>query len=182
MSVAAQMLPWEFEKWCTSKLDSGPDNTSAHRSVTQATFFMKHNVPLLPHPSYLPELAPCDFCLLTQLKENNNESHYFDEVGEIQTLVIRKMRTIAKNAYQRCFCHWQEWWNKNIWSQGHNLVYCLLRTIIRYQDFYVSAIVYLSWGRTCSPASHPGEILQWCRTLLHWWELQGTTFKKITSQ
>jgi len=43
----------------------------------------------------------------------------FDDVEEIQANATRQMRAITKSDYQRCFCQWQERWNKCIQAQGH---------------------------------------------------------------
>jgi len=43
----------------------------------------------------------------------------FDYVEEIQANAMRQLRAITKSDYQRCFCQWQERWNKCIQAQGH---------------------------------------------------------------
>jgi len=42
----------------------------------------------------------------------------FDD-EEIQANAMRQMTAITKSEYQRCFCQWQERWNKCIQAQGH---------------------------------------------------------------
>jgi len=43
----------------------------------------------------------------------------FDYIEEIQANATRQRRAITKSDYQRCFCQWQECWNKCIQAQGH---------------------------------------------------------------
>jgi histone-lysine N-methyltransferase SETMAR len=44
------------------------DNASAHTVVSVREFLVKKNIPVLPHPPYSPDLAPCDFYLFRKLK------------------------------------------------------------------------------------------------------------------
>jgi len=37
------------------------DNAPAHTSLVVREFLTKNYMTTLPHPAYLPELAPCDF-------------------------------------------------------------------------------------------------------------------------
>ena len=39
------------------------DNAPAHTALSIREFLAKKNIPVLPHPPYSPDLAPCDFCL-----------------------------------------------------------------------------------------------------------------------
>jgi len=43
----------------------------------------------------------------------------FDDIEEVQANAMRQMRAITKSDFQRCFCQWQECWNKCIQAQGH---------------------------------------------------------------
>ena len=44
------------------------DNAPAHTALSVREFLAKKNIPVLPHPPYSPDLAPCDFCLFPKLK------------------------------------------------------------------------------------------------------------------
>ena len=44
------------------------DNAPAHTALSFREFLAKKNIPLLPHPPYSPDLAPCDFYLFPKLK------------------------------------------------------------------------------------------------------------------
>jgi histone-lysine N-methyltransferase SETMAR len=44
------------------------DNAPAHNVLSVKTFLAKHKIPLLEHPSYSPNLAPCDFFLFPKIK------------------------------------------------------------------------------------------------------------------
>jgi len=105
------------EKWRSGNLILQHYNAPAHRAVTTNEFLAKHNIPSLPHPPYSPELAPCNFFLFPQLKKTMKGCRFDDE--EIQAKVTRQMRAITKSDYKRCFCQWQEHWNKCTQAQGH---------------------------------------------------------------
>jgi len=44
------------------------DNAPAHAALSIREFMAKKNIPVLPHPPYSPDLAPCDFYLFSKLK------------------------------------------------------------------------------------------------------------------
>lgn len=48
-----------------------------HTSVKTNEFFMKYHILLLPHPAYLPDLAPCNFFVFPHLKKTF-KSHWFE--------------------------------------------------------------------------------------------------------
>ncbi|GFX98454.1 HTH_48 domain-containing protein [Trichonephila clavipes] len=43
------------------------DNAPAHSALSVKRFLAKHNIPVLEHPPYSPDLAPCDFYLFPKL-------------------------------------------------------------------------------------------------------------------
>jgi transposase len=40
----------------------------AHTTLSIREFLAKKDIPILPHPPYSPDLAPCDFYLFPKLK------------------------------------------------------------------------------------------------------------------
>jgi hypothetical protein len=42
----------------------------------------KHSIPVVPHPPYSPDLAPCDFFLFPRLK-STLKGKRFEDVAEI---------------------------------------------------------------------------------------------------
>jgi len=106
------------EKWRSGNWILHHDNAPAHRAVTTNEFLAKHNIPSLPHPPYSPDLAPCDFFLLLQLKKTMKVCR-FNDIEEVQANTTRQMRAITKSDFQRCYRQWQEHWNKCIQAKGH---------------------------------------------------------------
>ena len=52
------------------------DNAPAHTALWIREFLAKKNIPVLPHPRYSPDLAPCDFCLFPKLKSKLKGHHF----------------------------------------------------------------------------------------------------------
>jgi len=107
------------EKWRSSNWILHHDNAPAHMAVATNEFLAKHNILSLSHPRYFPDLALCDLLLFSQLKKTMKD-HQFDYVEEIHANAMRLLRAIMRSDYQRCFCQWQEHWNKCIQAQGHH--------------------------------------------------------------
>ena len=105
------------EKWRSGNWILHHDNAPAYTAVTTNEFLAKHNILSLLHPPYSPDLALCDFFLFPQLKKTMKRR--FDYTEEIQANAMRQLSAITKSDYQRCFCQWQEHWNKCIQAQGH---------------------------------------------------------------
>jgi len=106
------------EKWHSGNWILHHDNAPANRAITTNEFLAKNNIPSLPQPPYFPDLAPCDFFLFPQLKKTM-EGRRFHYIVDIQANATRQLRAIIKSDYQRCFCQWQERWNKCIQARGH---------------------------------------------------------------
>ena len=45
------------------------DNVRPHTALSVSRFLTKHNVAVLPHPPYSPDLSPCDFFQFQRLKK-----------------------------------------------------------------------------------------------------------------
>jgi hypothetical protein len=77
----------------------------------------KHNIPVVPHPPYSPDLAPCDFFLFPRVKSTLKEKR-FQDVAEIQLNMTQQLQAIPKQAYQTCIEEWKDRWNRCIQSGG----------------------------------------------------------------
>jgi histone-lysine N-methyltransferase SETMAR len=74
------------------------DNAPAHIALSIRDFLAKKNILTLPHSPYSPDLAPCDFCLLSKLKSKLKGHHF----GTVET--IRKSVTDwARNTQRKWF-------------------------------------------------------------------------------
>ena len=62
------------------------DNAPAHTALSIREFLAKKIIPVLPHPPYSPDLAPCDFYLILKLKSKLKGRH-FGTMENIQKIV-----------------------------------------------------------------------------------------------
>jgi hypothetical protein len=79
----------------------------------------KHSIPLVPHPPYSPDLAPCNFFLFPRLK-STLKGKRFQGIAEIQLNTTQQLQAITKQAYQTCTEKWKDRWNYCIKSGGSN--------------------------------------------------------------
>ena len=77
------------------------DNAPAHTVLSIREFLAKKNIPVLPHPPYSPDLAPCDFYLFPKLKWKL-KGHHFGTMENIQKIVTDEVNTLTENDFQYC--------------------------------------------------------------------------------
>ena len=56
------------EMWSSGDWFLHHDNAPAHMVLSVQQFLAKNNMTIIPHPSYSPNLAPCDFILFPRMK------------------------------------------------------------------------------------------------------------------
>jgi len=83
------------------------DNAPAHTVLSVREFLGKKNIPVLPHPPYSPDLAPCDFYLFPKLK-SKMKGHHFGTMENIQNIVTDELHTITENDFRYCYDHWKK--------------------------------------------------------------------------
>ena len=49
-------------------MDFAPGQCASHNALSVKQFLVNKNIILLEHPSYSPDLAPCDFYLFPKIK------------------------------------------------------------------------------------------------------------------
>jgi hypothetical protein len=62
---------------------------------------MRHNMTVVPHPPYSPDLAPCDFFLFPKLKMKLKERR-FQTVAEIQAESPAILNTLEEIDFKEC--------------------------------------------------------------------------------
>jgi len=93
------------------------DNAPAHTALSIQEFLAKKYIPVLPHPPYSPDLAPCDFYLFPKLK-SKLKGHDFGTMENIQKIVTDEINTLTENDFQYCYDQWKKRWNHCVTSQG----------------------------------------------------------------
>ena len=93
------------------------DNAPAHTALSIREFLAKKNIPVLPHPPYNPDLAPCDFYLFPKLK-SQLKGHHFGTMENIRKILTDELTTLRENDFQYCYDQWEKRWNHFVTSQG----------------------------------------------------------------
>ena len=93
------------------------ENASAHTAISIREFLAKKNIPVLPHPPYSPDIAPCDFYLFPKLK-SKLKGYHFGTMENIQIIVTDELNTLTENDFQYCYDQWKKRWNHCVTSQG----------------------------------------------------------------
>ena len=65
------------------------DNAPVHNSILVTDYLTKMSIKTVPHTPYIPDLAPCDFCLFPKLRGCRHET--IEEMKEAVTKVIDKL-------------------------------------------------------------------------------------------
>jgi hypothetical protein len=72
---------------------------------------------IVPHPSCLPDLAPCDFALCPKLKMKLN-GRRFETVSDIKRESLAVLDSIKENDFHSASEVWKERWDCYIHSRG----------------------------------------------------------------
>ena len=102
---------WENQTWMLHH-----DNVPAHVSLI-GSYLAKHQISVVPHPPYSPDLAPADFLLFSKLK-TTLKGRRFQTIEEIQENVVRELRAITQCAFQEAFQQCKKCWVQCITSRG----------------------------------------------------------------
>ncbi|UYV78666.1 hypothetical protein LAZ67_16002325 [Cordylochernes scorpioides] len=82
------------------------DNATSHTAFIITNFLARSNTPVIPHPPYRLDLAPCDFFLFPRLKRELKGKHW-ETVENIQHHVTTFLRSIPVEEFQGAFQAWQ---------------------------------------------------------------------------
>jgi transposase len=93
------------------------NNVLAHASLLIRSYLAKHQISVVPHSPYSPDLAPAGFFLFPKLK-TTLKGRRFQTIEEIQENVTREMRAITESAFQEAFQQWKKRWERCITSRG----------------------------------------------------------------
>ncbi len=89
------------------------DNALAHTALLTKLFIHTHNISVMPHPPYSPDLAPNDFFYPT-LKFPLRGQH-FQSLDELEDTVDCEIRCIPSYKYEDCILRvWPHHWDRCI--------------------------------------------------------------------
>jgi len=93
-------------------------NVRPHTALTVSRFLTKHNVTVLPHPPYSPDLSPCDFLLFPRLQKRLKGRRH-ENIEAIQADATMELTGILKEAFTSCFQDLQKRWQQCIDCRGN---------------------------------------------------------------
>ena len=82
------------------------DNAPAHNSLSVKQFLANRNITVLEHPTYSPDLAPCDFYLFPKIKSVLIGTH-FVSVKNVKGKTEEILNSLTQHDLRNCFEHWQ---------------------------------------------------------------------------
>jgi len=86
------------KKW----VDFASEKWSTHNALSVKQFLVSNNTVVLAHPSYLPDLAPCEFFLFPKIKFMLKGAH-FVLTEEVKAKMIQLLNSLRENNLQLCF-------------------------------------------------------------------------------
>ena len=75
------------------------------------------DVPVLPQPPYSPDLAPADFWLFPQVKEQL-KGQRFHSAEDVRIAATEALKNVSQNGFQDCFEKWYGRWQTCVAVEG----------------------------------------------------------------
>ena len=75
-------------------------------SLSVKRFLAKYSIPVLDHPPYSPDLAPCDFYLFPKVKSALKGTR-FESVEAVKEKAARVLKELTEEDFQHCFKQWK---------------------------------------------------------------------------
>lgn len=92
---------WKNNSWILHQ-----DNAPAHNALSVKRFLAKKSIPVLEHPPYSPDLAPCDFYLFPKIKSSLKGTR-FESVEDVKQKTADLLKRLTLNDMQHCFEQWK---------------------------------------------------------------------------
>nr|CAH7723473.1 unnamed protein product [Callosobruchus chinensis] len=81
-------------------------NAPAHNALSVKQFLAKKSIPVLEHPPYSPDLAPCDFYLFPKIKSSLKGTR-FESVEDVKEKTADLLKRLTLHDMQHCFEQWK---------------------------------------------------------------------------
>jgi len=105
------------ELWQSGECWLHHDNAPAHKALSVKQFLTKNSMTQLLHPTYSPDLAPCDFFLCPRMKKVLKGKRFAD-VEEVKKKMTEALKGITLQECQDCFEKWKTRLDRFIASNG----------------------------------------------------------------
>jgi len=110
-------MRWRWpDKWRKNNRVLHHNHVPTYTALAVQHFLASKNMMVVPHPSYSPDLAPCDFFLFSMMKIKLKGWRY-DPVEEIQAKLQKVLKDADTKDFQDSFQSWQKCWDHCVHSQ-----------------------------------------------------------------
>jgi histone-lysine N-methyltransferase SETMAR len=93
------------------------DNAFSHNALSIREFLAEKKIPVLPHPSYSPDLVPSNFFLFPKIKFFLKGKTFYD-ANTIKKNTLTHLQTLTLQDFQNCFQNLQDRWGKCMNAKG----------------------------------------------------------------
>ena len=93
------------------------DNASSLKCEVVKSFLASEKVKVLNHPSYSPDLSPCDFFLFTSLKKMRSGNKYTSR-SSLGSAIYQCLQQIPKEDYLSAYRDWVKMLQKCVSVKG----------------------------------------------------------------
>ena len=83
-------------------MGSSPRQRAGTNALSVKTFLTVHKITVLEHPTYSPDLAPCDFFLFTKIKSALKGTR-FESVDAVEAKAMELTNKSSDDDLQHCF-------------------------------------------------------------------------------
>ena len=90
------------------------DNAQVHNSILVTDYLTKMGIKTVPHSSYSPYLAPCDFWLFPKLR-----GYRYETIEEMKEAVTKVIDTLIQENFHEALQKLLERYNKCIAAGGY---------------------------------------------------------------
>ena len=108
------------------------NNAPAHTALSIQKFLVDKNIILLEQPSYLPDLAPCDFFLFPKVKNTIKGTH-FSSTNAIKNAVMKELWGIPKSHSRSAAMHGKKEQKNALNSRGTALKGTMYNSLIKFK-------------------------------------------------
>lgn len=88
---------WKDKSWVLHQ-----DNAPSHSALSVKRFLAKYSIPVLDHPPYSPDLAPCDFYLFPKVKSALKGTR-FESVEAVKEKAARVLKELTEEDFPALF-------------------------------------------------------------------------------
>lgn len=103
---------WKNKSWVLHQ-----DNAPAHNALSVKQFLADKQIPVLDHPPYSPDLAPCDYFLFPKVKSVLKGTH-FESMEAVKQKTAELLRALSDEDFKHCFEQWKKRMQRCINSGG----------------------------------------------------------------